>query len=233
MKSELIKKSLPVSCWAAEDRPTNKIEYQGVRSMSNAELLSIIIGAGTDCYNQVDIAQMLLADYDSNLTTIASQTVRQLSKSEGIGLATAKRILASLELGKRIFLDKKEKKVINTATNVYNYMYPKIGMIEVEEFWILLLNQHQGLIKEVCVAKGGITETIVDVRVIMKEAILSNATVLVACHNHPSGSINPSKADDDVTRSIKKACDTMRIRFQDHVIIGDGCYYSFHENGKI
>lgn len=219
--------------WAAEDRPTNKLEDQGVRSLSNAELLSIIIGSGTDAYNQVEIARMLLAENDNSLAAIANMTVGQLKQSTGIGEATAKRILAALDLGRRIYIDNSEKKDLGTATRVYNEMYPVIGKIDIEEFWVLLLNQHYGLIKKVCVAKGGITETVVDVRIIMKEAVLANSTVLMVCHNHPSGAISPSKADDEVTRNIKRACDTMRIHFQDHVIIGDGAYYSYHENGKI
>ena len=228
-----MKESLPISCWAAEDRPANKLEDLGVRSLTNAELLSIIIGAGTDRYNQVEIAQMLLAEYDNNLATIGNLTVSQLTKSEGIGVATAKRILAALEAGKRMFVNKTEKKVIYTATNIYNEMAPLVANLDVEEFWVLLLDNHYQLIKKVCVAKGGITETIVDMRIIIKEAVLANATVIAAVHNHPSGAVNPSRCDDEMTRSIGRACEVMRIHFLDHVIVGDGAYYSFKEQGKI
>ena len=112
-------------------------------------------------------------------------------------------------------------------------MHPKLQDLDVEEFWILLMNQHYRLIKEERVSRGGITETAVDVRIIMREAVLCNATILAVCHNHPSGSITPSKPDDQLTQSIKRACEVMRIHFLDHVILADGCYFSYRDQGKI
>ena len=111
-------------------------------------------------------------------------------------------------------------------------MRPKLQDLDVEEFWVLLLNQHHRLIKKVRISHGGITETSVDIRIVMKEAVLANCTILAVCHNHPSGNLSPSKADDELTRGLKRACELMQIHFLDHVIITDGQYYSYHELGK-
>lgn len=112
-------------------------------------------------------------------------------------------------------------------------MHPQMMDLEVEEFWALLLNQHYRLIKAVCISRGGITETAVDIRLIMKQCVTNNATILAVCHNHPSGNIRPSMQDDGLTKQIKKACDLLRVHFTDHVIITDGSYYSYHEEGLI
>ena len=120
-----------------------------------------------------------------------------------------------------------------TATAIYNYMNPKMQDLQVEEGHVILLNQNYKLIKSVRISQGGITETSVDIRIIMKEAVVNNATIIVFCHNHPSGSICPSRVDDELTKSIKRACDLMRIHFCDHVIIGDCQYYSYREQGKL
>ncbi len=164
-----MRNSIPISMWAAEDRPMNKIQ-EGVASLSDAELLSIIIGSGTDKYNQVDIARMLLSEYDNSLSNILHQTVKQLSRHEGIGESTAKRILASLDLGRRMLVSKKPALPdLGTATRVYNHMYPYIGSLDVEEFWLLLMNHSFKLIKKVKIATGGITEVSVDIRLIIRE----------------------------------------------------------------
>ena len=141
-----------------------------------------------------------------------------------------KRILA---LGKRRQAETPEERPdLGTATRIYNHMHPVMQDLDVEEFWALLLNQHYRLIKKVRISHGGITETSVDIRVIMREAVLANCTILAVCHNHPSGNLTPSKSDEALTRSISRACEVMNIHFLDHVIVTDGQYYSFHEQGK-
>ncbi|MBR7043214.1 MAG: JAB domain-containing protein, partial [Prevotella sp.] len=138
------------------------------------------------------------------------------------------------ELGKRRQREKaEERKELGSATAIYELMHPQLQDLDVEEFWALYMNQHHRLIKKVRISHGGITETAVDVRIIMREAVLANCTVLAVCHNHPSGNLVPSKADDDLTRCIRRACEVMRIYFLDHVIITDGRYFSYHEQGKI
>ncbi len=226
--------SLPVKMWAAEDRPDYKLDNDGLRSMTTSELLSVIIGTGTDVMNQVEIARKLLADNDNSLQRISRMTVSELNKVDGIGAATARKILASLEIGRRMIQEKNgDRPQLNTAMRIHNIMLPVIGALDIEEFWVLYLNQNFRLIKKVRISHGGITETSADVRIIIREAVLCNATVIVACHNHPSGSLTPSKEDDVLTSGIKKACDVMRIRFTDHLIVTEGGYYSYHEQGKL
>jgi DNA repair protein RadC len=149
-----------------------------------------------------------------------------------VGPAKAITIMAACELGKRRQMESPEERPdLGTATRIYNHMHPVMQDLDVEEFWILLMNQNFRLIKKQRIAHGGISEVSVDIRIIMREAMLCNATILVACHNHPSGNIRPSKEDNDLTKSIMQACNVMRIKFMDHVIITDGSYYSYKEEG--
>ena len=225
---------LNINQWAEEDRPREKLERLGPQSLSDAELLAILVGSGSPKEDAVTLMKRLLNDCNNNLNTLGKKTIRDLCQYNGIGPAKAITIMAACELGKRRQKEKPEEHPdLGTATYIYNYMHPKLQDLDVEEFWILLMNQHYRLIKEERVSRGGITETAVDVRIIMREAVLCNATILAVCHNHPSGSITPSKPDDQLTQSIKRACEVMRIHFLDHVILADGCYFSYREQGKI
>ena len=225
---------LNINQWAEEDRPREKLERLGPQSLSDAELLAILVGSGSPKEDAVTLMKRLLNDCNNNLNTLGKKTIRDLCQYNGIGPAKAITIMAACELGKRRQKEKPEERPdLGTATYIYNYMHPKLQDLDVEEFWILLMNQHYRLIKEERVSRGGITETAVDVRIIMREAVLCNATILAVCHNHPSGSITPSKPGDQLTQSIKRACEVMRIHFLDHVILADGCYFSYREQGKI
>lgn len=225
---------LNINQWAEEDRPREKLERLGPQSLSDAELLAILVGSGSPKEDAVTLMKRLLNDCNNNLNTLGKKTIRDQCQYNGIGPAKAITIMAACELGKRRQKEKPEERPdLGTATYIYNYMHPKLQDLDVEEFWILLMNQHYRLIKEERVSRGGITETAVDVRIIMREAVLCNATILAVCHNHPSGSITPSKPDDQLTQSIKRACEVMRIHFLDHVILADGCYFSYREQGKI
>jgi DNA repair protein RadC len=225
---------LSINHWSEADRPREKLERLGPAALSDAELLAILIGSGSAKESAVDLMRRVLADCHNNLNTLGKKSVKELQQYHGMGPAKAITILAACELGKRRKDTEAEQRPdLGSATAIYNYMHPKLQDLDVEEFHVLLLNQSYKLIKEVCISHGGITETAVDVRVIMKEAILNNATVLVACHNHPSGNLHPSSQDDSLTRSLKRACETMRIYFLDHVIITDGNYFSYHEQGRL
>ena len=223
-----------ITDWAEEDRPRERLERLGAEALSNAELLAILIGSGTPQVSAVDLMKNVLASCHNNLNTLGKMTIRDLEAFKGIGPAKAITILAACELGKRRAREKAEERTdLGSATAIYNLMHPKMQDLDVEEFHILLMNQHFKLIREVRISHGGITETAVDIRVIMREAILNNATVLAACHNHPSGNTHPSRQDDQLTERIRKACDIMRIYFLDHVIVTDGSYYSYREQGKL
>ena len=225
---------LTITDWAEEDRPRERLERLGAEALSNAELLAILIGSGTPQVSAVDLMKNVLASCHNNLNTLGKMTIRDLEAFKGIGPAKAITILAACELGKRRAREKAEERTdLGSATTIYNLMHPKMQDLDVEEFHILLMNQHFKLIREVRISHGGITETAVDIRVIMREAILNNATVLAACHNHPSGNTHPSRQDDQLTERIRKACDIMRIYFLDHVIVTDGSYYSYREQGKL
>ena len=226
--------SIPICCWAAEDIPTVKAGSLGYGSLTNSELLSIIIGNGTMTENAVDLSRRLLVDNNNSLRKISKMRIKDLTAFNGIGEIKASKILAALELGNRINMERaQDSEDLSTAVRVYNYMAPRIGDSDIEEFWALYLNQDCKLISAKRISIGGISETVVDNRIILREAVLCNATVIVAVHNHPSGSLIPSKPDDNLTMSLKNACNLMRIVFKDHVIVTCNAYYSYHEQGKI
>ena len=225
---------LNINQWAEEDRPREKMASLGTEALSNAELLAILIGSGSTKESAVDLMKRILADCNNNLNTLGKMTIRELCQYNGIGEAKAITILAACELGKRRQMESPEERPdLGTATRIYNHMHPVMQDLDVEEFWVLLMNQHYRLIKKVKISHGGITETAVDIRIIIKEAVLANATILAVCHNHPSGGITPSKQDDNLTNQIHQACQLMRIHFMDHVIVTDGLYYSYHESGRV
>ncbi len=225
---------LTINNWAEEDRPREKLMALGAETLSNAELLAILIGSGSTKESAVDLMKHILNDCQNNLNTLGKMTIRELTEYTGMGPAKAVTVLAACELGKRRQLEKAEERPqINSAEAIYSVMHPKMQDLDVEEAWILLLNQNFKLIHKERISHGGITGVSVDVRIIMREALLHNATVVAFCHNHPSGSLHPSREDDALTQSIRKACEVMRLHLLDHVIITDGAYYSYHEQGRL
>ena len=225
---------LNINQWAEEDRPREKMERLGAQALSDAELLAILVGSGSTKEDAVSLMKRILNDCNNNLNTLGKMSIRDLCQYNGVGPAKAITIMAACELGKRRQMESAEERPdLGTATRIYNHMHPVMQDLDVEEFWILLMNQNYRLIKKLPIAHGGISEVSVDIRILIREAVLSNATIMVVCHNHPSGSIRPSKADDNLTYSLQRACDVMRIKFMDHVIVADGQYYSYHELGKL
>jgi DNA repair protein RadC len=225
---------LNINQWAEEDRPREKLMRLGPSALTDAELLAILVGSGSTKEDAVTLMRHILADCNNNLNTLGKLTIRDLCRYNGVGEAKAITILAACELGKRRQSGKPEERPdLGTATLIYNYMHPQLQDLDVEEFWLLLMNQNHRLIKQIRISHGGITETAVDIRIIIREAVLANATMLAICHNHPSGSLRPSPMDNDLTTSIQRACQLMRIKFLDHVIITDGAYYSYRETGRV
>lgn len=226
-------KKITIANWSQDDQPREKLRDKGPQALSNAELLAILIGSGTPGISAVELMQQILTGCNNNLNTLGKMTIPQLMNYKGIGEAKAISILAACELGKRRQMEAPEERPdLGTATRIYNHMHPIMQDLDVEEFWVLFLNQNYRLIKKIRISHGGITETAVDIRIIMREAVIANCTVLVACHNHPSGGLKPSTYDDRLTTSLAKACQLMNIRFLDHVIVTDGAYYSYHEQGR-
>ena len=225
---------LTIAHWSEDDQPREKLRDNGPQSLSDAELLAILIGSGTPGVSAVDLMQDILHDCRNNLNTLGKMSIRQLCEYKGIGEAKAITILAACELGKRRQMEKPEERPdLGTATKIYNHMHPVLQDCDVEEFWLLLMNQNKRLIKQVRISHGGITETAVDIRIIMREAVLANATIIAVCHNHPSGNLRPSTYDTDLTIQIQRACKLMRIHFMDHVILTDGSYFSYLETGRL
>ncbi len=225
---------LTIAHWSEDDQPREKLRDKGPQALSDAELLAILIGSGTPGLSAVDLMQQILRDCHNNLNTLGKMTIRELMDYKGVGEAKAITILAACELGKRRQMERPEERPdLGTATRIYNYMHPVMQDLDVEEFWLLLMNQNYRLIKQVRLSHGGITEVAVDIRIIMREAVLANATILAVCHNHPSGNLNPSVQDNQLTATLQNACKLMRIHLLDHVIITDGAYFSYHEEGRI
>ena len=225
---------LNINQWAEEDRPREKFMRLGAEALTKAELLAILIGSGSTKESAIDLMKRILNDCDNNLNTLGKKSINDLTQYNGMGPAKAISVLAACELGKRRQLDEvKERQQLKSSLDIYQYMHPLMQDLDIEQAWVLLLNQNFKLIKAEMLSSGGISETAVDVRQAMKMAVLNNATVLALCHNHPSNNTSPSKQDDALTQRFKKACDIMRIHFLDHVIVADGNYYSYYENGRL
>lgn len=225
---------LSIANWAEEDKPREKLERLGAAALSNAELLAILVGSGSQEESAVDLMKRIMNGCDNSLNTLGKMTIRELTTYKGIGLAKAVTILAACELGKRRSLDRLGVRPdLGSSRAVYEYMHPRMQDLDVEEGWILLMNQNFKLIKAECISHGGFTETAIDVRLVIKEALLNNATILALCHNHPSNNAVPSRQDDQLTDCIRQACKLMRIFFMDHVIVTDGTYYSYHDKGRL
>ena len=225
---------LNINQWAEEDRPREKMMMHGVSSLSNAELLAILIGSGNTEDSAVELMRKVLAEYHNNLNELGKASVDELCRFKGIGPAKAITILAASELGKRRKEeDIRERLSIVSSKDVYECFYPLMCDLPTEECWLLLLNQASKVIDKVRVSTGGLSATAVDVRCILHEALLKRASAIALCHNHPSGNINPSREDDRLTEQLRQACQIMNIRLVDHVILTDGCFYSYADEGRM
>jgi len=226
--------NLSISKWAAEETPIYRAENHGLQTLTIPELFSIIIGSGSEEHNAVELMREVLADNDNSLNVLQKKDVPSLMQYKGIGMSKATKIMSAMELGRRMACEEVSSVTeFKSALSVFRYMQPRIGNMTHEEFWIIYMNHNQRLIKTLKLSVGGLTEVCADLRIIIREAVLCNSTCLFICHNHPSGSLRPSKYDDQLTQDVKKACDTMRIRLLDHLIITSSDYYSYHEQGKL
>lgn len=225
---------LTITQWAEEDRPREKMMLHGVSALSDAELLAILIGSGNTEDSAVELMRKILNDYHNSLSELGKASIDELCTYKGIGSAKAITILAASELGKRRKEEGvEERKTIFSSKDVYECLYPMMCDLPIEECWALLLNQASRLIDKVKIGTGGLAATVVDVRCILREALLKRASAITLCHNHPSGSIRPSREDDLLTKQVSQACECMNIRFVDHVILTDGAFYSYADEGRI
>ena len=218
----------------ADERPEFKAANYGFDTLSNTELLSMIINRGAGTTESLRQARQLLNMADNNLSNLAKLSMDEMQVVQGIGDCKALAVLAAIELGKRRALERMPTKPdLGSSLAIYNYMLPQMADLKVEQAHAIFMNQNFRLIKSVKLSQGGITETSVDIRILMREAVMSGATIMAFVHNHPSGNTQPSKADDMLTQQIAKASQIMRIFFMDHVIITDGSFYSYHDKGRL
>lgn len=224
---------LSINRWAEEDRPREKMMSKGAQALTNAELLAILIGSGSGDDSAVSLMQKVLASYGDSLDRVGRLSVEELCHFKGIGPAKAITILAACELGRRRAVEQPERRQVRSAAQVYDYFYPLMRDLPVEEFHVLLLNQSATVIDSVRIGVGGLTETVVDVRVILREALLKRATALILCHNHPSGNLRPSAHDDRLTRQVQEATRLLNLSLADHVIFTDNGYYSYADEGRL
>ena len=224
---------LTINRWAEEDRPREKMISKGAQALTNAELLAILIGSGNDEDSAVALMQKVLAAYDNSLDRVGRLSIDELCRFKGIGPAKAVTILAACELGRRRAVEHPESRVVRSAAQVYEYFYPMMRDLAVEECHVLLLNQSARIIDSVRIGMGGLTETVVDVRIILREALLKRATSLILCHNHPSGNLRPSGHDDRLTRQVQEAARVLNLTLADHVIFTDHGYYSYADEGRL
>lgn len=222
----------PINQWAEDDRPREKFLLKGKSTLSDSELLAILIGSGSRNESAVQLCQRILASLENNLNTLGKMSVSQLMNFKGIGEAKAISIAAALELGRRRRAeDAIELKKITSSKAVFDIMQPIIGELPHEEFWVLYLNNSNKVIYKAQLSKGGITGTVVDIRLIFKMAFEHNATGLLLSHNHPSGKLMASEADLKITKRIKEAGQTLEIQVLDHIIITENGYLSFQDEG--
>lgn len=225
---------LNINQWAKEDRPREKMMLHGPGALSNAELLAILIGSGNTEDSAVELMRKVLDACRNSLSELGKRSVDDLCAYKGIGPAKAITILAASELGKRRKDEGPSERLrVRCSQDIFLYFHPLMCDLPVEECWVMLLNQASRLIDALRISQGGLASTQVDVRCILREALLKRATALVLCHNHPSGNTRPSADDDRLTQALSQAAKVMNIRMLDHLIVSDGGYYSYADEGRL
>jgi DNA repair protein RadC len=225
-------KPLTIKSWSPEDRPREKLLLKGTSALSDAELIAILLGSGTAKMSALDVAKLVLAAANNQLHELAKFSVNDLTKVNGIGEARAITIIAAMELGRRKKdADREETLRIGSSRDVYEYMLADLTDIAHEEFWIILVNRSNRIIKKLRVSIGGVAGTVADPKIIFKRAIEELASGIILVHNHPSGNISPSQADKDLTKKMKEAGKHLEIQVLDHIIIGGKKYFSFADEG--
>ena len=226
--------SFSIKNWSQDDQPREKLLNKGKAALSDAELVAILIGSGNREESAVDLSKRILAGVENNLSELGKLSIKQLMHFKGIGEAKAITIMAALELGRRRRgEDALEKKKIISSVSAFELMQPIIGELQHEEFWIIYLNNSNKVIQKNQLSKGGITGTLVDVRLVLKNALEVGATGIILAHNHPSGTLTPSEADKQLTNKLKVASESLDIKVLDHVIVTEKAYFSFADENLL
>jgi len=229
-----VTKLLPISAWLEEDRPREKLLLKGKAQLSNIELLAILIGSGSTALSAVDLCSKILDYVNNDLVQLGKLSVKDLTRFNGVGPAKAISIVAALELGRRRQAEHHPKVMaIQSSKDVYHLMLAEMSDLITEEFWVVYLNHRNKIIGRERISLGGLTATIVDVRILFKSALERLATSIILVHNHPSGTLRPSRADQQLTAKIKEAGVFLDIQLLDHLIVSDAGYYSFADEGGL
>ena len=217
-----------------EDRPREKLLVKGIQSLTNAELIAILIGSGQQNESAVEVAKKVLYLSGHNLNDLAKLSIKDFVSVKGIGTAKAITLQAAFELGRRRnFAESREKTRITNSQDAVKYLQPIMEDLKHEEFWVLYLNRSNKVIDQKKISQGGISGTVIDVRIILKNALETLSSSIIIGHNHPSGNLQPSEADILITKKIKDAGSVMDVQVLDHLIIGDQKYYSFADEGML
>ena len=225
---------LSIKTWAEEDRPREKLLLKGKRALSDAELIAILIGSGNADESAVELAKKILAVTGNNLNELSKRSIADLMKHKGIGEAKAISIIAALELGsRRQVAEVVVKDTVTSSRDSYEILRPYLADLPHEEFWVLYLNRSNKVLMKEQVSQGGITGTVADTRIIFKKAIDLLATSIILAHNHPSGSLNPSVADVQLTQKIQQGGNLLDVQVLDHLIISEAGYFSFADEGRM
>ena len=220
--------SFSIKNWSDDDKPREKLLQKGKSVLSDAELIAILIGSGSRNESAVELSKRILASGNNNLNELGKLSIKQLMQFKGIGEAKAVSIAAALEIGRRRRGEEAQKITkISSSKNVFELLQPKMGELPHEEFWIVFLNNSNAVLQAGQLSKGGITGTLVDVRLVLKQALELGAVGLILAHNHPSGTLRPSEADKQITRKLKVAAEALDIKVLDHIIITQKEYFSF------
>lgn len=227
-------KKLSITAWAEEDRPREKLLAKGKSALTDAEIIAILIGSGNRQETAVDLCKRILKDFDNNLNELGKASIAKLIEYKGIGEAKAISIAAALELGRRRQLsDIKEQPQIKSSEDAYHVIAPLLMDLQHEEFWILLLNRANKVMKRTKISTGGTAGTVVDAKIIFKKAMDDQASSIILVHNHPSGNLSPSQADITITKKLIEGGKLLDINVLDHLIIAGKSYYSFIDNGMV
>jgi len=227
-------KHINIKSLAEDDRPREKLVTLGRHTLSDAELIAIILASGNRTETAVQLAQRMLSENSNNLNQLAKLSLNELTRFKGIGKVKAVNIAAAFELGRRRKESESlDRPKITSSSSAYQILHKRLSDLPHEEFWILILDRANQVVKEEHLSKGGISGTVVDVRLICRSAIENNASGLIIAHNHPSGQISPSEQDKAITRKLKDALRLLDISLMDHLIIGDQKYCSFSDEGLL
>lgn len=225
---------LSINQWNEEDRPREKLAAKGAESLTNAELLAILIGSGNADESAVDLMRRILDECHNNLNSLGKKGIDELCQYKGIGPAKAITIMAACEFGRRRAAEPMEERPkVRSSKDIYTYFLQKMKDLPYEEGHVLLLNNQLNIIGSRLIGRGGLTAATVDLRIVLREALLSRATHIALCHNHPSGNPRPSREDDRLTENLKKGCEAIQVKLIDHVVVADGNYYSYADEGRI